>query len=140
MVSIIIRTRNEERWINLCLSAVFNQSYRDFEVILVDNESTDKTIEKAKAFDVKVISIKDFLPGEAINLGIRSSKGDIIVCLSGHCIPVNEKWLKNLISNFDDSKVAGVYGRQQPMSFSSDRDKRNGRKDGIQAAWPSGWP
>jgi rhamnosyltransferase len=124
-VSIIIRTKNEEKWISSCLKAVAAQSYKNFEVILVDNNSTDKTVDIAKQFNVKVVTISEFRPGKAINDGIRASKGQIIVCLSGHCIPVNEYWLENLINNLNDERVAGVYGRQQPMSFSSDIDKRD---------------
>lgn len=124
-VSVIIRTKNEEKWISSCLKSVFSQNYKNFEVILVDNESTDKTVNIAEQFAVKVIQIKDFKPGKAINDGIRASNGKVIVCLSGHCIPFNDSWLENLISDLDDELVAGVYGRQQPMSFSSDIDKRD---------------
>ena len=67
-VSIIIRTKNEERWISSCLDAVFKQEYKDFEVILVDNQSTDQTIEKAKKYPIHLVSIKNFLPGKAINI------------------------------------------------------------------------
>ena len=126
MISIIIRTKNEERWITPCLMGVFKQDYKDFEVILVDNVSTDKTIEKALQFNItKVITCEDFRPGLALNMGIRESKGEYIVCLSGHCIPVNEEWLSNLIKNFSDEEVAGVYGRQEPLAFTSDSDKRD---------------
>ena len=126
MISIIIRTKNEERWVTPCLMGVFKQDYKDFEVILVDNVSTDKTIEKALQFNItKVITCEDFRPGLALNMGIRESKGEYIVCLSGHCIPVNEKWLSNLIKNFNDQEVAGVYGRQEPLAFTSDSDKRD---------------
>jgi CMP-N-acetylneuraminic acid synthetase len=126
MISIIIRTKNEERWITPCLMGVFKQDYKDFEVILVDNVSMDKTIEKALQFNIaKVITCEDFRPGLALNMGIRESKGEYIVCLSGHCIPVNEKWLSNLIENFSDEEVAGVYGRQEPLAFTSDSDKRD---------------
>ena len=38
-VSIIIRTKNEERWIGSCLKSIFDQTHKDFEVILVDNNS-----------------------------------------------------------------------------------------------------
>ena len=38
MVSIIIRTKNEERWINYCLKSIFDQTYKNFEIIIVDNE------------------------------------------------------------------------------------------------------
>ena len=124
-VSIIIRTKNEERWISSCLKSIFGQTHKDFEVILVDNNSTDQTVNKAKAYPIKVLTIKDFYPGRAINLGVSESRGEIIIILSGHCIPVTDKWLENLIKDLDDPEVAGVYGRQQPMSFSSDNDKRD---------------
>ena len=124
LVSIIIRTKNEEKWISSCLRSVFDQSYKNFEVIIVDNQSTDNTVARAKEFNVKIISINEFYPGKAINKGVRNSNGEIIVCLSGHCIPTNNDWLKNLISNLSNG-IAGVYGRQEPLSFSSDLDKRD---------------
>lgn len=126
MVSIIIRTKNEERWITACLMSVFSQSYKDFEVILVDNKSSDKTVEKALQFNVsKVITCDDYRPGLALNMGIRESRGEHIVCLSGHCIPVDDKWLESLLRNFKDSNIAGVYGRQEPLAFTPDFDKRD---------------
>ena len=48
--SIIIRTKNEDRWIKSCLEKVFTQSYHSFEVILVDNDSKDNTLEIIKEF------------------------------------------------------------------------------------------
>ena len=125
LVSIIIRTKNEERWISSCLRSVFRQSYKNIEVIIVDNKSTDHTVERSKSFAVKIISIDEFFPGKAINDGVRASSGDYIVCLSAHCIPVNEFWLEKLIKDIEDQKVAGIYGRQEPLSFSSDIDKRD---------------
>jgi len=126
VISIIIRTKNEERWITPCLKSVFNQSHKDFEVIIVDNESTDKTVEKAEKFDVKIVEYKkEYRPGRAINKGIKESKGELIACLSAHCVPVNNKWLTNLKRNFTKKDIAAVYGRQEPMSFTSDADKRD---------------
>jgi len=125
-VSIILRAANEEKWISSCLSGVFRQEFSDFEVILVDNCSSDRTIEKAKQFPIiKIVTINQFMPGKALNLGIRESSGSYIVCLSAHCIPTNEKWLGNLLSNFNDNRIAGVYGRQEPMAFTNDVDKRD---------------
>ncbi len=127
LCSIIIRTKNEERWIGSCLQAVFGQNYPNFEVILVDNESTDRTLEKAARFPVRqVVSISRYLPGASLNAGIRASSGDYIVCLSGHCIPVNEHWLETLVRTLEESETyAGVYGRQEPMAFSTPADKRD---------------
>jgi GT2 family glycosyltransferase/CMP-N-acetylneuraminic acid synthetase len=124
--SLIIRTRNEERWIRHCLESVFNQDFDDFEVILVDNESTDRTLELAQRFDVKLVSYTEpYFPGRALNAGIRASQGELLVMLSGHCIPTNPRWLGNLLSAFGDPKLAGVYGRQEPLPYTSDRDKRD---------------
>lgn len=125
LVSIIIRTKNEERWISSCLRSVFNQTYRNYEVILVDNGSTDQTLRRAREFPVKLTHIDKFIPGKAINDGIRASKGEYLVCLSGHCIPVNNQWLENLVKDLSIPDVAGVYGRQEPLSYSSDFDKRD---------------
>jgi CMP-N-acetylneuraminic acid synthetase/GT2 family glycosyltransferase len=126
-ISIIIRTKNEERWIAKCLESLKEQTIKDFEVILVDNKSTDKTLEKARICGVKkIFTIDKYLPGKALNLGIKKSNSEYIVCLSAHCIPKNKLWLKNLLKNIEKKNdVAGVYGRQEPMEFSSDSDKRD---------------
>ena len=125
--SIIIRTKNEERWIGSCLSSVFNQTYKNIEVIVVDNESTDRTLEKTSKYpEIKYVTIKDYLPGASLNVGIEASSGDYIVCLSGHCIPVDEYWIERLVTTLEeDDSYAGVYGRQEPMSFSTPADKRD---------------
>ena len=124
-VSIIVRTKNEERWIDKCLSAIAQQTYHNHEVVVVDNVSTDATVRKAMEFDVMMVSIEDFRPGDALNYGIRASTGDIIVCLSAHCIPAGPDWLENLVAPLSDPKVAGVYGRQEPLPFSDPHDKRD---------------
>ena len=119
MISIIIRTKNEERWIGHCLKSIFNQTIKDFEVILVDNQSTDGTVEKAKKYPIKLVSIDKYLPGKALNIGINNSCGDILVFISGHCIPEKNDWLEKIISDLAKEDVAGVYGRQVPISSSS---------------------
>ena len=108
-VSIIIRTRNEERWITPCFEALFNQSFKNFEIVVVDNESTDKTLDKIHQFPVeKIITIGDYLPGKALNLGIEKAAGHYIVCLSAHCIPVNSEWLETLMKTLITDRVTKV--------------------------------
>jgi rhamnosyltransferase len=124
-VSIIIRTKNEEQWIDQCLNKIKNQSYNNYEIIIVDNKSTDLTLSKITKFNVKLVKVKKFLPGNALNRGIKKSSGEIIVCLSAHSIPENNNWLLKLVQNFKDKSVAGVYGRQLPLAYSSDFDKRD---------------
>ena len=128
-VSIIVRTKNEDFWIGKCLNEIFNQQYQNFEVILVDNNSKDKTINIVKKNfpKVKIIIYKSkiFLPGKALNLGIKKSKGHLIAMISGHCIPKNDKWLGTLVKNFKNSSVIACYGRQEPSDISEPNDVRD---------------
>jgi glycosyltransferase involved in cell wall biosynthesis len=127
-ISIIIRTKNESRWITHCLEMVFNQDYKDKEVVIVDNNSSDHTIDLAQQFPIsKVLTIDRFVPGEALNLGIAASSGEYIVCLSAHCIPKKNDWLKKLYQNFIEypESLAGVYGRQLPICYTPAQDKRD---------------
>jgi len=126
LVSIIIRTRNEEDWIDTCLEAIEYQTYKNKEIIIVDNFSKDETLKKLKNYNVKIIKIKKFLPGKALNLGIKKSKGEFIVCLSAHCIPKDVKWLESLVLPLSKkNKTLAVYGRQEPYAYSSALDKRD---------------
>lgn len=127
-ISLIIRTYNEEKWIRKCLRRVLDQTIDDIEVILVDNQSTDKTVEKAKNVypELTIVKIHEYYPGLALNMGIRASSTPYFVCLSAHCIPVDEHWLEHLRKNFDEhDDIAGVYGRQVPLESSNPIDKRD---------------
>ena len=67
LVSIIIRTHNEERWIGSCLNSVFSQDFKDFEVIVVDDNSQDRTVDKAKKFQIKLVHYTGkFIPEQFI--------------------------------------------------------------------------
>ena len=52
--SIIIRTKNEDRWILKCINKLKEQTYKNFEIIIIDNNSNDRTVEIAKKFKIKV--------------------------------------------------------------------------------------
>ena len=59
-------------------------------------------------------------------MGIEASRGKYIVILSAHCLPINKNWLEDLVNEINsDNKLAGVYGKQVPMDFSSNEDKRD---------------
>ena len=107
LASIIVRTKNEGFWIGKCLHEIKNQNYKNYEVIVVDNSSTDRTLRIVKNNfpKVKIVKYKskEFFPGRALNLGIQASKGRLIAMISGHCIPKNKLWLSNLIKNYRPS-------------------------------------
>ncbi len=127
MISIIIRAKNEEEWIKRCLTAIRHQDEKDFEIILVDNESTDNTAKIAEEFECKIATLpsNEFNYSKALNMGIEQSKGEFIVCISAHCIPLGPFWLANLIKNFMRPDVGAVYGKQEPLPDSNDFDKRD---------------
>ena len=129
LVSIIVRTKNESFWIAKCLHEITNQNYKNYEIIVVDNSSSDKTISiiKKNFKKIKIIKYKSkqFFPGRALNLGISKSKGKLIAMISGHCIPKNKFWIKNLVKNFKFKSVAGVYGKQEPLDISKPDDVRD---------------
>ena len=123
----MIRTRNEEKWIGRCLTAISMQDVPQFEIVLVDNDSVDGTLEIAGRFGCRVVSIprREFRYGKALNLGIEHATGEYVAIVSGHCIPTHDHWLASLVANFSDKTVAGVYGRQVPLPDSDAVDKRD---------------
>ena len=127
MISVIVRTRNEANWLPRLFWALSHQRRVVHEVIVVDNESNDKTVQIAETAGAKIINITqaEFTYGLSINKGIRAAKGDYIALVSGHCIPADDLWLQSMRRNFDSPEIAGVYGRQIPLPDSSDFDKRD---------------
>ena len=114
--SIIIVTRNAEKYIGDSLSIIFNQDTDfSYEVIVIDSSSTDKTTEIIKTFPlVRLITIKqeEFGHGKTRNSGASLASAKYLVFLNGDATPKNKIWLSSLLENFKDEKVAGIYSRQ----------------------------
>lgn len=131
MVSIIIRTKNEGRWIKNCLDSIEEQTFKDYEIVIVDNCSIDNTLSLVlnhtlyQSKKIKLVRIESYIPGKALNDGITNSTGNIIVCISAHCIPKDENWLQELINPLLSSEYVATYGRQVPMPYSSPEDIRD---------------
>lgn len=91
----IIRTYNESKWIGEVLTKLFMQSRLEFEIIIVDSESTDDTIKKVNNFPIrKIITIpkEQYNPSFALNIGISESWGNFIGILSAHSLPTSYTW------------------------------------------------
>lgn len=116
--SIIIRTRNEEKWVGIMLARLVSQSYQNFEIIIVDSGSTDGTLEIVKKFPVCLIEIpaEAFTYPYALNVGCRAAKAEkYFVFLSAHSLPLSNSWLEEGLSNFKQENVFGVYGMMQAL-------------------------
>ncbi|NJN12563.1 MAG: glycosyltransferase [Richelia sp. RM1_1_1] len=117
-ISVVIRTKNEAKDIGKCLELITNQSVKPLDIIVVDSGSTDGTVEIVKQWqNVKLIEMPaaEFTFGRSLNIGFEAAKGDVVLSISAHAFPCDEYWLKNLGQHFNDSQVAGVYGRQLPQ-------------------------
>lgn len=125
--SIIIRTKNEEMWLGIVLERLREQTYQDFEIIIVDSGSDDKTLKIAKEFQAEIVEIPyaDFSYPHASNVGCQVAKAKkYFVFLSGHSIPVSNTWLEDGIENFSKhDQIMGVYGPVKALPKSVVWDK-----------------
>ena len=124
--SIVIRTKNEEKWIGGVLDMLYKQTYTNFEITVVDSGSTDKTLEIIKKHPVKLVEIKqsEFTYPYALNIGCKASVAEkYFVFLSAHSVPLSENWLEEGLSNFTDDKIMGVYGPMRALADGSMAEK-----------------
>lgn len=109
-VSLVIPAYNEEDYLEQCLVAIQSQTVQPFEVIVVDNNSTDKTAEIAKAFPfVKLIHEKRQGVVFARDKGFNTARGEIIGRIDVDTI-LPEDWVQNVQKIFAYSPVAAVSG------------------------------
>lgn len=116
LVSIVIRTLNEGRYLNDLLTMIARQSTDalDYEVVVVDSGSIDGTLDIAQRHGARITTItkQEFSFGRSLNRGCDFARGDILVFISGHCVPVDETWLQGLCQPIIDGVVSYTYGRQ----------------------------
>jgi len=115
MISVVIPTYNEEKNIEACLEAINAQTLprSEFEVIIVDWHSKDRTAEIAQKLGAKVIQQTSKGVGGARNDGFAVAKGDILVTTDADCIP-DPRWLESVKRNFQ-SGIVGAFGPQVPV-------------------------
>jgi cellulose synthase/poly-beta-1,6-N-acetylglucosamine synthase-like glycosyltransferase len=111
-VSVVIPCYNEEKNIGACLEAVKNAGYSNekMEIIVVDDGSSDRSIEIAKKFGgVRVLEQKHKGKVEALNLGSSRATGEIIITLDADVV-IESSSIKNMVAPFSDPKIGAVSG------------------------------
>lgn len=108
MVSVVIPALNEERFIGSCLRALRAQTV-PAEVIVVDNGSTDGTVEISRALADRVIIVPDVGIAGLRQAGAEAASNDIIVTTDSDTVAPPE-WLENLLRHFSDMDVAAAGG------------------------------
>jgi glycosyltransferase involved in cell wall biosynthesis len=109
-VTVVICAKNEAENLKKNLKVVLIQNYPTFEVIIVNDQSTDNTIEVIAEFferndNIRLFNIKAGdkpLPGKkfALKTGIQNAKHDIIVVTDADCKPISAHWLEHLVGNY----------------------------------------
>jgi len=110
LVSIIILNYNGEKFLKDCLESIFKETKCNFEVIIVDNDSPDKSGERfSKKYQTCkfILNKKNVGVSEGLNIGIRNSNGKYIVLLNNDLI-VAPKWLDYLFEAYE-KKGNGLY-------------------------------
>ena len=116
LVSVIINCFNGEKYLREALDSVITQTYKNWEIIFWDNQSTDKSAEIFKSY--KDSRLKYYCASshaailyEARNYALKKTNGDFIAFLD-----VDDWWLPNKLEKqiplFDDSDVGVVYGNE----------------------------
>ncbi len=108
-VSVVIPAHNEEKYIRRCLESLAEQEIHPDEIIVVDNNCTDKTIEIVRQFNVKVI--KELKQGISFarNAGFDAASHDIIIRTDADTI-VPKDWIKKIRSNFESKTIDALGG------------------------------
>ncbi len=108
-VSVVIPAYNEEKYIKSCLEAFENQDEKPFEIIVVDNNCTDHTVEIAKQYPVTIIQEEKQGMAFARNAGFNFASGDIIARCDADTI-VPKDWIKKIKNNFVNTNINALTG------------------------------
>jgi cellulose synthase/poly-beta-1,6-N-acetylglucosamine synthase-like glycosyltransferase len=119
-ISVVIAARNEEKNIGTCIETILNQTYpaHFFEIIIVDDHSTDATVEIVKSFtapNIRIIKLAEMegrqkinsYKKKAIETAINISRGDLIITTDADCI-LKPGWLENIASYYEEQKVVFI--------------------------------
>ena len=114
LVSVIIPTKNEEENIEQLLKLLKKQSFKDFEVIVADANSTDKTREIAKSLGALVVD--GGMPSVGRNRGAVAANGSIFMFMDADAIPPEKHFLRDVIKEFHRRRLDVAALQIRPIS------------------------
>ena len=130
-----------EALIGKTLSGVFAQWPRPFEVIVCDDNSSDRTREIAATFPVRFVErpAGPYKPGRTLNMLVREAKGDVVVFNNSDAVPCDPHWLEELVKPLLAEKRAFAFANQLPRPDATmlvRKDSERAFGDGkVQATW-----
>ncbi len=108
-VSVVVASYNGGRTLGKCLRSLEKLTYPDYEVIVVDDGSTDNTPEIVARHDVRCIATENGGLSRARNLGIEAATGEIVAFIDSDAY-ADPDWLFHLVTALDEQNAAGVGG------------------------------
>lgn len=108
-ISVVISVYNEQEMLSDCLESLQQQKRKADEIIMVDNNSTDRSVDIARQFGVKVVRENKQGIWAARHTGYDAARGDIIVCTDADA-RFPKDWLKNIEKGFAKKEVIAVVG------------------------------
>lgn len=118
-IALYIPCFNAEKTIGACLNAVFLQDRLADDILVIDDGSTDKTVEIAKTYPVRIIKhAKNLGLAAARNSALKNTDAKLIASLDSDCEP-SKDWLKHLAKRINSSNVAGVGGKTEEANRSN---------------------
>ncbi|WKZ25963.1 MAG: glycosyltransferase family 2 protein [bacterium] len=137
MISVIIPTYNEQDVIVKCLESLVRQTVKDFEVIVVDDGSTDETLTKIQSitstlnYHLEIVNGKHKGAGSARNLGATWARGDILVFVDSD-MTFDKHFLKMLVKPILAGKTKGTFSKDE---YVSNWDKPLARAYNLNEGW-----
>jgi glycosyltransferase involved in cell wall biosynthesis len=110
-LSVVIRCRNEAHSLRQVFDALAAQQCAfPWEIVVVDNESEDDTQEICRQHGVRVVPLarKDFTYGHATNVGIGHARGELIMLMSAHAMPIGSHFFESAVAPFTDPAMAAT--------------------------------
>ena len=124
--TVVVRALNEKENLYQLINLLETQTKINFELVVIDSGSTDGTVEMLSEYEFKFpfyfteIAKEEFSFGKALNKAIElSSYKDIIVSISAHCFPINDKYLLNMTRHFIKEDIGLVLDRDIRKSSES---------------------
>lgn len=121
-ISVLICAKNEAENLKQFVPQIIQQDFEKFEIVLINDASSDDTLDVMKGFEAKHENIKvvDVLPNDtfwgskkyALTLGIKASTHDYLLFTDADCKPLTNQWIKTMSSHFSNAKsiVIGYSG------------------------------
>lgn len=129
-ISVIVCAKNEAENSKKFIPLLLEQDYPDFEIVLIDDSSTDQTLELFEEFEkkdsriklVKVVNNEAFWGNKkfALTLGIKAAKNEYLLFIDADCYPTSKDWISSMSSHFTLKKTIVLgYGAYEkvPNSF-----------------------